>query len=69
MVVKWSRGYGFGTHCWYWVPMCLSTHSDPPTSPLRGNTTRGCSRGTGHYATEEINWCGTYLVHMAKAIK
>lgn len=51
------------------VPMCLSTHSNPPTSPLRDNSTRGCRRGTGHSATEGINWCGTSLVHMAKAIK
>ncbi|TNN89074.1 hypothetical protein EYF80_000362 [Liparis tanakae] len=41
MVEKRSTWYGFGTHCWSWVPMCLSTHSNPLTSSLRDNSTRG----------------------------
>lgn len=60
---------------WIWyplllgVPICLSTYPTTPTSPLRDCPARGCRHGTGHSATEGINWCGTSLVHMAKAIK
>lgn len=48
--------------------------ASPPTPPQPnhspwGNSTRGCRGGTGHCAIEGINWCGTFLVHMAKAIK
>lgn len=52
---------------WYllleWVPMCSSTHSTPPTSPLRDNSTRGRREGTLRGLIG-----GTFWVHMAKAI-
>lgn len=64
MVVRLSRGYGFGTYCWKGVPMCLSTHSTPPTSPLRDSS----SRGWRDTAPLRGLIGGTFLVHMAKAI-
>lgn len=52
---------------WYllleWVPMCSSTHSTPPTSPLRDSSTRGRREGTLRGLIG-----GTFWVHMAKAI-
>ena len=76
LMLKVGDGGEAKQRVWIWypllvggVPMCLSTDSTPPTSPLRDGSTRGCRRGTGRRAVEGINWCGTSLVHMAKAIK
>lgn len=60
---------------WIWYPLLVGG-SHVPLHPLHptyhapwGNSIRGCRGGTGHCAIEGINWCGTFLVHMAKAIK
>jgi len=56
---------------WIWYPLLVegSTCASPPTSSLWDAPDRECRRGTGHSATKEINWHGTSLVHMVKAIK